>query len=184
MMKQLFSIKFLVPLLMFIIVVVLLWGGMNRSERLPSPLINHPVPHFMAESLFNPDHRLNPAIFKGHATLLNVFATWCGVCRVEHPRLVDLHHQDGIHIVGLDYKDDRTKAVTWLQAFGNPYDEVIFDPKGILAINLGVYGTPEYFLIDSKGVIRKKIVGAIMPAEWPAIRAELLSYDQPKTVSK
>lgn len=181
MMKQL-NLKFVVPLLIFIVVVVLFWSGMNRNQRLPSALINHAVPEFTAESLFVPSHQITPAIFKGHPTLLNVFATWCSVCRIEHPYLMDVHHQNSIHMVGLDYKDNQAQALAWLHAFGNPYDDVISDPKGTLAMNLGVYGTPEYFLIDSKGIVRKKIVGAIMPSQWPAIEAELLSYDQPGVI--
>lgn len=181
MIKQLLNLKLIVPLLIFIVIMAFFWNGINRDpHRLASPLINHPVPEFMAQSLLDPSAKLTQAIFKGHPTVLNVFATWCMVCRVEHPHLVDFHNQDNIHLVGLNYKDDRTKALAWLHAFGNPYEDVIFDPKGIIAINLGVYGTPETFLIDSKGIIRDKIVGAIMPAQWPHIKAELLSYDQKK----
>jgi cytochrome c biogenesis protein CcmG/thiol:disulfide interchange protein DsbE len=176
--KQLLNLKLVVPLLIFILVMLFFWNGIHRNpHRLASPLINHEVPEFTAQSLIDPSRQVTQAIFKGHPTVLNVFATWCGVCRVEHPWLVDFHNQDGIHIVGLDYKDDGPKALEWLKDFGNPYDDVIFDPKGIIAINLGVYGTPEYFLIDSKGIIRDKYVGAIMPAQWPHIRAELLSYE-------
>ena len=176
--KHVLNLKLIVPLLIFVLLMAFFWNGISRNpSRLASPLINHPVPDFTAQSLLDPSQHVTQSVFLGHPTLLAVFATWCSICRVEHPRLVDFHNQDGIHIVGLDYKDDRSAALNWLKAFGNPYDAIIFDPKGIIAINLGVYGTPEYFLIDSRGIIRAKIVGAILPQEWPQVKAQLLSYD-------
>ena len=102
---------------------------------------------------------------KGQVILLNVWATWCPSCRAEHGYLVDLASQ-GVAIVGLNYKDERPAALSWLGRLGDPYVFNIFDPKGELGFDLGVYGAPETFLIDSMGLIKVRHVGALTEEVW------------------
>ncbi len=160
-------LKALIPLLLFSVIAVFLLKGLKRNpHEVPSAFIGKPVPKFSAASLERPEKQLTSKIFYGHVSLLNVFASWCLYCRSEHPVLMDIKSLDQLAIIGLDYKDKRSSAIRWLRKYGNPYGDVIFDPQGKLAINLGVYGTPETFIVDKKGVIRYKYVGPISPTEW------------------
>ncbi|MCX8520355.1 MAG: DsbE family thiol:disulfide interchange protein, partial [Rhodoferax sp.] len=99
----------------------------------------------------------------GKVWLLNVFASWCVACRVEHPLLVQLASQKLLPIYGLNYKDERRAALKWLATFGNPYVAALYDHDGRVGIDYGVYGVPESFLIDAKGVIRYKQIGPFTP---------------------
>lgn len=156
-----------VPLIIFIIIAVFLQRGLYRDpHRIPSPLIGKPVPEFRAATLKNPNEQITNKILKGQVSLLNVFATWCISCRAEHPILIDIRHSHQVVIYGLNYKDNRQAALKWLQQYGNPYNKIIYDPAGQIGINFGVYGTPETFIIDKKGIIRYKYIGPIAPTEW------------------
>ena len=97
--------------------------------------------------------------------LLNVWATWCPTCRAEHQYLNQLSAQ-GVRVVGLNYKDDRQKAIVWLKELGNPYSLSLFDGDGMLGLDLGVYGAPETFLIDGKGIIRYRHAGDLNARVW------------------
>ncbi len=157
----------LLPLLLFIVIAYFLWRGLGLNPHaLPSALIGKPVPAFAEEDLFDQKNILKADIFNGQIVLLNVWATWCIACRSEHPVLMDLANKDGILIYGINYKDKRSEALAWLHDYGNPYKKVIYDPKGSLGINLGVYGAPETYLIDQKGIIRFKYTGPISPEAW------------------
>lgn len=129
-------------------------------------LIGHATPAFNLPSLKKPDVKLSNQLFIGHVSLLNVWATWCVTCAEEHPVLVDIANSHIVPIYGLDYKDNRTHALQWLQHFGNPFKKIGFDGAGDVAINWGVYGTPETFVIDKKGVIRYKQIGPMTHAIW------------------
>lgn len=160
-------LKTMAPLIIFLGLSIFLWKGLSRDpHQMVSPLLNKPLPAFNAENLLNPNDKVSSEDFKGHVSLINVFATWCVSCQVEHPILVDINNAHQIKIYGLNYKDDRAKVVAWLQERGNPYTKVIFDPTGEVGINWGVYGTPETFVIDAHGIVRDKIVGAISPESW------------------
>jgi cytochrome c biogenesis protein CcmG/thiol:disulfide interchange protein DsbE len=161
------------PLLLFIGLVLLLWRGLYRDPRsIPSPFINKPSPEFHAESLLDPSATLSQQNFKGQVTLLNVFATWCVACQAEHSVWMearqDLNHAQ---IIGLNYKDQRDKALSWLKDYGNPYQQIISDPYGNIAIDFGVYGTPETILIDKQGIIRYKFIGAVSLNDWKQVLA-------------
>ena len=105
------------------------------------------------------------ALIDGKPLLLNVWATWCPTCRAEHQFLNELARQ-GVRVVGLNYKDDRQKAVTWLDSLGNPYALSLFDGSGMLGLDLGVYGAPETFLIDGQGIIRWRHAGDLNARVW------------------
>lgn len=166
-MKNLLGLKAFIPLVIFIVIAIFLWKGLrNNHYEIPSPLVNKKFPAFEAESLQDPHERITNQEFMGHVTVLNIFATWCVSCQAEHPLLLDIANDKSIRLYGLDYKDNRAKALEWLDKYGNPYQKVIYDPSGKFGIDLGIYGTPETFVIDSKGIIRYKHIGAIGQGEW------------------
>lgn len=161
------TVKRVTPLALFVVVVVLLWRGLSLHPTLvPSPLINKPAPHLQLPNLLNPQKMVTNQDFLGHVTLFNVWATWCEACAEEHNALLQLAQEAHLTIFGLDYKDDSTAAKKWLKENGNPYQLVAVDAAGTAAIDWGVYGSPETFVIDKKGVIRYKEIGPITSDVW------------------
>nr|VFK37544.1 MAG: cytochrome c biogenesis protein CcmG, thiol:disulfide interchange protein DsbE [Candidatus Kentron sp. SD]VFK43324.1 MAG: cytochrome c biogenesis protein CcmG, thiol:disulfide interchange protein DsbE [Candidatus Kentron sp. SD]VFK79876.1 MAG: cytochrome c biogenesis protein CcmG, thiol:disulfide interchange protein DsbE [Candidatus Kentron sp. SD] len=159
-------LSLMVPTL-FLALVALLWAGLGRDPRLvPSPLIGKPLPTFQLPRLHDPQTTLSSSDLLGKVSLLNVWATWCVSCRREHRVLMALAKEGEIPIFGLDYKDDRKAALAWLNERGNPYVASAYDPDGRLGLDLGVYGTPETFVIDAKGIIAHKHVGPITESVW------------------
>ncbi|WP_137888088.1 DsbE family thiol:disulfide interchange protein [Pseudomonas sp. 2FE] len=155
----------LLPLAVFLIGAVFLYRGLFLDpSELPSALIGKPVPAFSLPAVEG-EQTLTQADLLGKPALLNVWATWCVACRVEHPVLNKLAER-GVRIYGVNYKDDNAAALKWLKEFHNPYQLNIRDEQGSLGLNLGVYGAPETFLIDSQGIIRHKFVGVIDERVW------------------
>jgi len=156
--------KWSLPLAIFVALVAFLYVGLFRDPReVPSPLIGKPAPAFALHQLHAPDKTLTTADMRGKVWLLNVWASWCVSCRVEHPLLVDMSRKNEVPIVGLDYKDERAKGLEWLARMGNPYALSAFDVDGKVGIDYGVYGVPETYVIDKKGVIRYKRIGPVTP---------------------
>ncbi|MBB2495935.1 DsbE family thiol:disulfide interchange protein [Aquipseudomonas ullengensis] len=156
----------LLPLVLFLGVAVFLYRGLFLDpSELPSALIGKPFPEFSLPVVDQPGKTLSRADLLGKPALVNVWATWCISCRVEHPVLNQLA-QVGVNIYGVNYKDDNAAAQKWLQEFHNPYRLNISDAQGSLGLDLGVYGAPETFLIDAKGIIRHKFVGVIDQTVW------------------
>ncbi len=156
------KIKFLIPLAAFILLVVLLSAGLkNDPRRVPSPLVGKSAPAFELPRLSDPSVKFGPKILKGKVWLLNVWASWCSGCRVEHPVLIELSKRTSVDIIGFDYKDTNEQGKAWLSQLGNPYRLVVTDQKGMVAFDYGVYGVPETFFIDKKGIIRYKHIGPI-----------------------
>ena len=139
------------------------WMRSNRMNEVPSPLIGKSAPAFDLPLLLDPDKRLSNTELLGQPYLLNVFASWCFACRDEHPVLMNEGKRLGIPIIGFNYKDEAADAKRWLSQFGDPYSTIVADRDGRVAIDFGVYGAPESFLVDAKGVIRYKRIGAITP---------------------
>ncbi|MFI3184568.1 MAG: DsbE family thiol:disulfide interchange protein [Methylococcaceae bacterium] len=157
-------LKFIIPLLLFIVLAVFLALGLNlHPSEIPSPLIDKVAPEFSAPKLQTPEQKLTPADLKGKVWLFNVWASWCVSCRSEHPILNQLAKTKAAIIVGLNYKDEPEDAKQWLDQLGNPYDVSIMDQDGRIGINYGVYGVPETFVIDKQGVIRYKHTGPVTP---------------------
>lgn len=155
----------LLPLAIFLGVAVFLYRGLYLDPaELPSALINKPFPEFSLLEVQS-DKVLTRADLLGKPALVNVWGTWCVACRVEHPVLNKLAQQ-GVVIYGINYKDVNADALKWLKDFHNPYQLNIRDDEGSLGLNLGVYGAPETFLIDSKGIIRHKFVGVVDETVW------------------
>ncbi|MCU7916940.1 MAG: DsbE family thiol:disulfide interchange protein [Candidatus Thiodiazotropha sp. (ex Dulcina madagascariensis)] len=154
-------LRYSIPLLIFAVIAAFLYKGLGMNPReIPSPLIGKSIPEFSLPTVENAATMVNSENLLGKVYLLNVWATWCVSCRAEHETLVHLS-RSGVEIVGLNWKDDRDKALAWLNRLGDPYIINIFDQKGRTAIDLGVYGAPETFLVDSKGVIHYKHAGPI-----------------------
>ena len=159
-------IKLFVPLLIFIVLAVFLLNGLERDPNaMPSALIDRPVPEFLLPVLGDSARQVDKTIFQGQPSLLNVWATWCISCRAEHPFLNKLSQQ-GIRIIGLNYKDDNTEANKWLVEKGDPYALSIVDASGRMGLDLGVFGAPETYVIDSLGIIRYKHVGVVDDRVW------------------
>ena len=154
--------KALIPFFIFVILVALLGYGLTKDpKKIPSPLIGKAAPAFNLPSLSDPQKMISSESLKGKVYLLNVWASWCAACRDEHPRIVAFAKQSTTEVLGLNYKDERPDAMRWLQAFGNPYADSMHDFKGNVGIDYGVYGVPETFIIDKKGIIRYKQIGPV-----------------------
>jgi cytochrome c biogenesis protein CcmG/thiol:disulfide interchange protein DsbE len=161
--------RYLIPLAAFFVLLLFLGAGLTLNPReVPSTLINRPAPNFQLPQL-NELHKIStPQDMLGKVWLLNVWASWCGACREEHPLLVDLSKSGIVPIFGLNYKDQRPEALDWLKRFGDPYTLSIVDAQGLVGIDYGVYGVPETFVIDKTGVIRYKHIGPITRESWDA----------------
>ncbi|HJV68099.1 DsbE family thiol:disulfide interchange protein [Ideonella sp.] len=155
----------LIPLALFIGLAVFLAVGLKLDPReVPSPLIDKPAPAFAAPTLADPARTLARQDLLGKVWVLNVWASWCGACREEHPVLVDFaRNRRDLLLIGLNYKDERAAGAAWLHSFGNPYTDSLFDPQGRIGLDYGVYGVPETFIIDRQGVVRYKHIGPLTP---------------------
>jgi len=154
--------RFLLPLVIFLVMVGFLFIGLNLDPReVPSPLVGKPAPQFSLPRLDNPEKVFSGKDMLGKVWLLNVWASWCGACKEEHPLLVSLAKTGFVPVVGMDYKDTRDEALQWLAQGGNPYMTTIMDVDGRVGINYGVYGVPETYVIDKKGIIAYKKTGPI-----------------------
>jgi cytochrome c biogenesis protein CcmG/thiol:disulfide interchange protein DsbE len=159
--------KFLLPLVLFFLISFFLWKGLQQDpHQLPSKLIGRPVPHFQLTELLHEKQIISSAEFQGHISILNVWASWCANCETEHSFLNTLAKNTEINFIGLNYKDERNTAKSFLASNGNPYRKIIFDGAGNLGIDLGVYGAPETFLIDRQGIIRYRHIGALNNEIW------------------
>jgi len=154
------------PLVLFIFLILGLYTFLDREESdLRSVLLNKDFPNFSLSRLDNEEIVTQDDLLE-LPSILNVWATWCIACRIEHPFLMELKNESRIKIYGLNYKDDRNKAIKLLDQIGDPYEFSIFDKEGKLAIDLGVYGAPETFLIDNEGIILVRHVGVLTPEVW------------------
>ncbi len=154
--------RYLLPLFAFIVLAVFLLIGLTLNPRqVPSPLIDKPAPAFELQQLHDANKTMASSENLGKVWLLNVWASWCVACRDEHPLLVQLANSGLVPVYGLNYKDERGVALQWLKQFGDPYKISIVDPDGRVGIDYGVYGVPETYVIDKKGVIRHKQIGPV-----------------------
>jgi cytochrome c biogenesis protein CcmG/thiol:disulfide interchange protein DsbE len=168
---------FLLPVLIFIGVGIGLAVGLTRDpSTLPSALIDKPVPTFELPPIAGRDGPgFSSADLAGRVSLVNVFASWCVPCRVEHPLLMALA-DEGVAIYGIDYKDPADKAAGWLAELGDPYRAIGADQDGRVAVDWGVYGVPETFVIDRDGRIRHRHVGPLQPRDIEETIKPLLEH--------
>ncbi|MGB0864988.1 MAG: DsbE family thiol:disulfide interchange protein [Granulosicoccaceae bacterium] len=159
-------IRFMLPAIAFAVLVGFLYMGLSLNPReVPSPFIGKQAPAFSLPVLGDNEKTLSPEDMKGQVWMLNVWATWCPGCRQEHDALLRLQQRNIAPIVGFDYKDEPEKAEVWLRELGNPYQIVVEDKDGRAAIDWGVYGAPETFIIDAKGIVRYKHIGPLSDAD-------------------
>ena len=158
------SLRFILPAIAFAVVaafmLVALTSGRDPKE-IPSPLIGKPAPAFTLPLLAQADQSWSPEKMRGQVWLLNVWASWCTPCLVEHPELLKLARTKTLPVIGFNYKDEPGAASAWLDKHGNPYATIVADRDGRAAFDYGVYGVPETFLIDRNGTIRYKHVGPL-----------------------
>lgn len=161
-MKRLFILG---PLILFVILVGFLVVGLQRNpSEVPSPLVGKAAPQFSLPRLDDPQQLFSPKEMLGQVWLFNVWASWCAACREEHPVLLELAQAHVVPLYGMDYKDTRDAAQKWLeQGGGDPYTKTVMDENGRVGIDYGVYGVPETYLIDKKGMIRYKQIGPVTP---------------------
>jgi len=176
--------RYVVPLAIFAAIAGLFYRGLFMNPNyVPSPLVGKPAPTFSLPSVTNPDELVSSASLAGRVSLVNVWGTWCVECRHEHGFLVELARA-GMPIYGLNLRDDRAAAIDWLDKLGNPYVSSGFDPEGKAAIDWGVTGAPETFLIDSDGTILHKHISPLTARVWqddflPLLRAHCGPADCP-----
>ncbi|MFT4196314.1 MAG: DsbE family thiol:disulfide interchange protein [Pseudoxanthomonas sp.] len=162
--------------LLFATLLALLAYGVWHSARgdrdvLPSALLGRPAPRFRLPQLFEPDKTLSLDDLEGRPFVLNVWGSWCVECRAEHPAIARLAYSKRVRLVGYDLKDARADAIDWLSRYDNPYSDVVSDLDGRAALDWGIYGAPETFLVDARGIVRWKHVG---PLDDATIERELL----------
>jgi cytochrome c biogenesis protein CcmG/thiol:disulfide interchange protein DsbE len=144
----------------------LMYTGDYAPKSIPSPLVGKPLPSFALQNLTNPKQTITPQSLHGRVYLLNVWASWCPSCRMEHPIFNELARRKIVPIIGLNYKDKTEDALKWLGELGNPYEmSLVLDAKAGIDL-FGVYGAPETFVIDKRGVIRYKHIGPVSEKDW------------------
>jgi cytochrome c biogenesis protein CcmG/thiol:disulfide interchange protein DsbE len=159
--------RYLIPLGVFLVLVAFLAIGLGRDpHEVPSPLINKAAPTFRLPQLKDPSKNFSAEDMRGKVWILNVWASWCVSCRDEHPLLIEYAKTGAVPIYGLNYKDNREDALAWLDELGDPYVLSAADLDGRVAIDYGVYGAPETYVIDQNGTIRFKQIGAVTPDVW------------------
>ena len=166
--------RFLIPGLVFLTLAGVLYVGVVRSPNkstMQSALLGKPAPAFDLPVLGDDTARITSAQLAGRPWVLNVWATWCVECRAEHDMLLAISRQGAVPLIGLDWKDEDAAAQQWLAQLGNPYAVVAADRDGRVAIDFGVYGAPETYLIDRHGVIRFKQTG---PLTWQIIEQKIM----------
>ena len=156
----------IIPFIVFALLVIFLWRGLSLDpHNLPSAQLGKSLPEFRVPSLGDSQKELTHTTFRGQIALLNVWASWCAACVDEQVFLLQLA-REGVAIYGLNYKDNTQEATQWLAAWGNPYKMVGNDADGKVAIDLGVYGAPETFLVDRAGIILYRHAGVLNATIW------------------
>ncbi|MGW8370490.1 MAG: DsbE family thiol:disulfide interchange protein [Gammaproteobacteria bacterium] len=170
--------RYIVPIALFVILGGFLGRGLLLNPgQIESPLIGKPAPAFALPDLENASARLSNEDFAGKYSLLNVWATWCAECRYEHPFLLELA-DSGISIYGINYKDDPEAARDWLATLGDPYETTGVDEIGDVAIDWGVYGAPETFLIGPDQTVLAKHISQLNREVWETKFAPLIESDR------
>ena len=159
--------RFLLPLIAVVLMIPILILGLNTDPRkLPSPYIGKPAPQFELPGLKDPSITVSTASLEGRMTLVNIWATWCVGCRAEHQFLMQLAQQGTIPIYGINWRDSRKQALSWLEQLGDPYVVSGFDADARVGIDWGAYGAPESFLVNPQGIVLYRFAGPLNQAIW------------------
>ena len=159
--------KKLIPLIGFVVIAAFLYVSLSSNPReLPSPFLGKSFPDIEVEDFYTGEKISLRDSFRDTTTLVNVWASWCTTCRAEHQMLMSIAKDASVQLIGLNYKDTRADANKMLEVMGNPFDLIVFDPKGRAGLELGVYATPETFLVSSQGIILYKHIGEVTQKVW------------------
>jgi cytochrome c biogenesis protein CcmG/thiol:disulfide interchange protein DsbE len=159
--------KKLIPLIIFIVIAVFLFLSLNSNKgELPSPLLGKMFPSIEGKDFYTNETIKVVDLLDNKMTLINVWASWCTTCRKEHQMIMNIAKNTDLQLIGINYKDTRVNGAQYLEIMGNPFDEILFDPDGKIGMDLGVYATPETFLVDKKGLILYKHIGEINQNVW------------------
>lgn len=161
--------RFLLPVVIFLALATVLFVGVRHSPEksvMVSALLGKPAPTFELPVLGDPARKFDSRILSGKPWVMNVWGTWCVECREEHDMLLAVARQDRVPLVGLNWNDQDDAALAWLAQLGNPYTVVAVDAGGRTAIDFGVYGAPETFLIDAAGLVQYRHVGVLTAEVW------------------
>jgi len=159
--------KKLIPLILFFAIAIFLYLSLNAtSSKLPSPLLGKMFPNIEAKDFYSNESVFLTNLFNEKISIVNVWASWCVTCRQEHQMMMKIANNKDLQLIGINYKDTRADGKRYLEMMGNPFDVIVFDPNGNIGLDLGVYATPETFLVDQKGVILYKHIGAIDSKVW------------------
>lgn len=176
-----------IPILLFVATAAFVAKGISLSPKYQnSAMVGQTIPDFSLPTLHG-DKSFSDTDLIGDVVLLNVWATWCDYCEYEHPNLMKLADNSDIKLYGLNYKDQKSAAKSYLKSYENPYVETLFDQDGALGAALDVYGAPETFVIDHKGIIRARITGVLTQSVWQNEVAPLvakLKAEQQQTVNQ
>jgi len=156
--------QYLLPLGIFVVLLGFLGVGLNLNPReVPSPLIGKPAPAFALPRMGDTATVIKRDDLLGKVWVLNVWASWCEPCREEHPLVMELARRKLAPVYGLNYKDTRPAGMAFLTQLGNPYEASLFDADGQAALDWGIYGAPETFVVDAEGIVRFKHIGPLTP---------------------
>ena len=159
--------KKFIPLILFLFIAIFLYFSLNsNSSKLPSPLLGKMFPNIEAKDFYSDESVLLTDLFSDNISLVNVWASWCVTCRQEHQMMMKIANNKDLQLIGINYKDTRADGERYLEVMGNPFDVIVFDPSGKIGLDLGVYATPETFLVNQQGVILFKHIGAIDSKVW------------------
>ena len=159
--------KKIIPLIVFLVIGTFLFLSLNSNpNKLPSPLIGKMFPVLEGADFYTNEKVKLTDLMSNQLTLVNVWASWCVTCRKEHQMIMDIAQNNNLKLIGINYKDTKNDGEEYLKVMGNPFDEVIFDPQGKIGMDLGVYATPETFLISKEGIIIYKHIGELTNEAW------------------
>ena len=159
--------KKLIPLFLFVVIAIFLYFSLNAtSSKLPSPLLGKMFPSIEAKDFYSDESILLTNLFNEEMSLVNVWASWCVTCRQEHQMMMKIASNKDLQLIGINYKDTRVDGERYLEMMGNPFEVIVFDPSGKIGLDLGVYATPETFLVNQQGVILFKHIGVIDSKVW------------------
>ena len=168
-----------IPLIIFFLILSVFFYLLileRDPSDLPSALINKKIPTFKADRLFNENIFNSEKEFNNDIIIVNFFATWCGPCREEHKYINKLSNNNGVKILGINYKDNPNKTKKWLEELGIPYYAVILDKKGLIGIEWGVYGIPETFFVNHEGIIKYRIAGPLTKKKYNVIVSKIKNF--------
>ena len=159
--------KKIIPLILFLVISVFLFLSLNsNSSKLPSPLLGKTFPSIEGKNFYIDETIKTSELFADNMTLVNVWASWCTTCRKEHEMIMSIAKNNDFQLIGVNYKDTKDDGKKYLEVMGNPFDVIIFDPNGKIGMDLGVYATPETFLVNRDGLILYKHIGEIDSRVW------------------